>query len=159
MNSARHDNVSYSIYGCNMAMRRSLAERIGFFDENLGAGKNIPASEDIDYIFRCYLQDVVIEYVPDMAVIHFHGRKTFSEGRNLLQNYAVGEGALYAKYLYKYPNFCRMFIWNLKDALREIASGKNRYKHNIGDIDFSYRDKIRYNILGAFKYWTMRKSA
>src|ERR1700722_6380626 len=33
LNSAKHENIANSIVGCNMAMRRTVAEKIGFFDE------------------------------------------------------------------------------------------------------------------------------
>lgn len=154
-NSAKCDNLSYSIFGCNMSMRQSLIKRIGFFDENIGAGKKIAASEDIDYIFRSYLAQLTIEYVPDMIVYHFHGRKTNAEGKKLLRNYAIGEGALYAKYAFKEINFCRQFYWDLKNALREIIYQENLYLKNIKHghtINFCYKEKVLLNLLGAIMY-------
>jgi GT2 family glycosyltransferase len=56
------------------------------FDERFGAGTNIPAGEDTDYIYRAYLADVTIEYVPDMAVFHHHGRKSVTQAINLFRN-------------------------------------------------------------------------
>ena len=158
MNSAKHEDIGTIVIGCNMAMRRAVADAIGFFDENLGPGTSIPAAEDTDFLLRAYQAYVVLEYVPDMTVYHFHGRKTKSEGYRLLQNYTLGRGAMYAKYLFKNMDLSRQFYWDLKDAVREVISGKNIYMHNVKDfhgIDFSYRDRIICNLRGAIKYCLM----
>ena len=53
MNSARHENIGDSLAGCNMTMRRAVAERLGPFDENMGSCSRIGAGNDIDYVYRC----------------------------------------------------------------------------------------------------------
>jgi len=149
MNSAKKENVGMIMAGCNMVMRRSLANSLGFFDENLGAGTSLPGGEDTDFFFRAYLAGTVLEYVPDMAVTHFHGRKTKLQGYNLLCNYMLGTGALYVKYFFKDINFCRPFYWDIKSAVNEIISGKMDSRAQFG---FSYKTKVYYCVLGAFKY-------
>ena len=134
------------ILGCNMAMRRTLIERIGFFDERLGAGTAIPAGEDTDYIYRAYLADVRIEYVPDMTILHFHGRKTVSAAEKLLRNYVLGAGALYAKYLFRHPNLRGKFY--RKSGEKKIVAGVSS-----SAIDISRKTKLLYAGLGAMKYW------
>ena len=67
------------ILGCNMAMRRAVVERVGMFDERFGAGTRLGGSEDTDYTLRAYRAHIAIEYVPDMAVFHYHGRKQVAE--------------------------------------------------------------------------------
>jgi GT2 family glycosyltransferase len=57
-------------------MRRALVERIGLFDENFGSGAFTPSGGDTEYSNRAYVAGAVIEYVPDMTVFHFRGRKT-----------------------------------------------------------------------------------
>jgi len=148
-NSARHENLGNCLLGCNMSMRRSVVQQIGFFDESLGAGAAIRAGEDTDIIFRAYLSGIPIEYSPDVTVYHFHGRKKNSDGYALFRNYSIGGGALYAKYILKDPNLCRQFIWDIKGAVREIMAGKNTYMPEIG---FSHCDKVFYCILGFSKY-------
>lgn len=148
MNSARHNDAGI-IIGCNMALRRTLANTIGFFDENLGAGTSIPAAEDTDYLYRGYLSGAVLEYVPDTIIYHFHGRKTVTEINKLLCNYMLGLGALYIKYFFRHINFCRPFYWDLKNAVKEIATGTIRCRPEFG---LSYKIKIYYCMLGAFKY-------
>jgi len=138
------------IIGCNMAMRRVVAERIGFFDERFGPGTSLPGAEDTDYFFRTYLAGITIEYVPDMVVFHYHGRKTNSDGYKVIKNYMISTGGLYAKYLFSYPNLCRQFYWDFKKALQEIFSGKSTYMPEIG---FSYKTRVAFCILGAMKYY------
>jgi glycosyltransferase involved in cell wall biosynthesis len=152
-NSARHDRISGHISGCNMTMRRALVERVGLFDECLGPGSSIPSAEDSDYNFRAYLADATLEYVPDMTVFHHHGRKTNAQGKRLHRDYAIGDGALYARYLFKHPSFCRPFYWSCKNALREIITGSNTF---LPDIGFSNRDKVAGNLRGAARYFFMR---
>lgn len=42
MNSARYEYLGATLVGCNMALRREVAERIGPFDERLGPGRASP---------------------------------------------------------------------------------------------------------------------
>jgi glycosyltransferase involved in cell wall biosynthesis len=153
-NSARHQSFCGKISGCNMTMRRTLVERLGPFDEDFGSGSSIGSGADADYAVRAYLAGATIEYVPDMSVTHFHGRKTAAAARALLRRYMAANGALYMRYLFRDPNFCRPFYWDLKSALKEMITGSNGFWPEIG---FSYRHKALYSVQGAVKYIFMRK--
>jgi glycosyltransferase involved in cell wall biosynthesis len=149
LKSAKRENLGSSILGCNMVMRRAVVDHLGLFDQRFGAGSDLRAGEEIDYIFRGYLLDVLIEYVPDMVVYHHHGRKLPSAGRKLLINYMIGTGALYAKYIFRNPDFCRPAYWDLKVALRECVSGQNKFRP---DLKFSYKHAALYSLCGAIRY-------
>jgi GT2 family glycosyltransferase len=156
-NSARHQSFCGKINGCNMTMRRALVERLGPFDEDFGPGARIDAGGgDTDYLFRAYLAGATIEYVPDMAVYHHHGRNTSDGGFKLFAGYTAANGALYARYLFKHPNFCRPLYWDFKNARREIAKGSNMFHPDIG---FSYGHKFAYSLRGAVKYLFLQKNA
>ena len=155
MNTARHDSMSGKLNGCNMTMRRSLVERIGFFDENFGAGAPATAGEDTEYIYRAYCANVAIEYVPDMTVAHHHGRKTRDAGYKLWRGYMTGNGAICVKYILKHPNLCRPFYWDCKNALKEIVTGTNTF---LPDIGFSHGHKVFFSMCGAVRYFFMRKT-
>jgi glycosyltransferase involved in cell wall biosynthesis len=149
MNSARHQPITGQINGCNMTMPRAIAEKLGPFDERFGGGSIIPAGGDSDYLFRAYLAYITLEYVPDMTVQHFHGRKTPAEGRKLLQNYLIGNGAELVKHGWKHPNLCRPFYWDCQNAIKEILAGGS----STTSLDyFSHRDKVVYSIRGALRY-------
>jgi glycosyltransferase involved in cell wall biosynthesis len=149
--SARYENLGQTIVGCNLAMRREAAERIGPFDERFGPGARIPASEDTDWIFRAYLADIMIEYVPDMVVFHHHGRKRLAEGTKLFANYAIGNGAVYAKFLFKDPDLCRQFSWDLKASLKNFLLGKSN-RFYVGRFAFSRQRWLGGCIWGAISY-------
>jgi GT2 family glycosyltransferase len=156
LNSARHQPISGLINGCNMTMTRTIVEKLGPFDERFGPGGVIGSGGDSDYFFRAYLAGFTLAYVPDMAVVHWHGRKTAAQGRKLLQGYLIGTGALYARHAPGHFNLCRPFIWDCKNALKEILAGGI----STTTIDyFSHRDKVRYAVQGAFRYWFMRLGA
>jgi GT2 family glycosyltransferase len=154
-NSARRECLSGRINGCNMTMRRALVDRVGPFDEDFGPGARFISGGDTDYIYRAYLADATLEYVPDMTVFHHHGRKTSEDGKKLLRSYMKGNGALLARYLFKHPNLCRPFYWDCKNALREIITGTNTFLPNIG---FAHRDKIACSVQGAAAYFFARKN-
>jgi glycosyltransferase involved in cell wall biosynthesis len=150
-NSARRENLGQTIVGCNMVMRQEVAKRIGPFDECFGPGAIIPASEDTDWIFRAYLADITIEYVPDMVVFHHHGRKRLAEGTKLFANYAIGNGAVYAKFIFKDPNLCRQFSWDVKTSLKNFLLGKSDH-FCAGRFAFRRRRWLGGCVLGAVKY-------
>jgi GT2 family glycosyltransferase len=142
MRSARRENLGNCLHGCNMMMRRSLLEKVGPFDAF--------TDNDIDLVYRCYLAGVTIEYVPDIAVFHYHGRKTAAEGYKVFRVYMMQMGALYAKYLLRAPELCRPILWDLRNASKEIMGEGNTFLPEIG---FSHRHRLYYNAIGVLKYW------
>lgn len=155
LNSAKSDYIIGRINGCNMVMRRTLAERLGPFDENFGIGSRIGSGDDADFIFRTYLAGVPIEYVPEMTVYHHHGRRSVEAGRALWRKYMIGSGGLYAKYLFVHPNLCRVLICDIRRAAREIRTGSNDFLPEIG---FSHKQRVAYSLRGAIRYVFMSKA-
>jgi GT2 family glycosyltransferase len=150
MNPISHNPIIAQLSGCNLTMRRAVVERLGLYDERFGPGAIIPSAEDADYVIRAYLADITLEYVPDMTVFHYHGRKQKSVGYKLMRSYAIGAGAVYAKYLFKHPNLCRPVLWDVNAAIKEILSGSNTFLPVIG---FSHKHKAAYSVSGAVKYF------
>lgn len=111
------------IHGCNMVIPRRVADRVGGFDVRLGAGSALRAAEDSDYIVRAHDCGVGVHYVPDMQVLHFHGRRGASAVRTIFRNYNIGNGALYAKHAGRAPWLLKHFYWCLRGALKELAGG------------------------------------
>ena len=147
---ATHESIVGHISGCNMAMRRALVEKLGPFDERFGAGSKLESGEDSDYLFRAYLAGFTLEYVPDMTVFHYHGRKQKLVGYKLYRGYSIGTGAIYAKYLFSQPKLCLPFCWDVKKSINEILSGRNLFNPI---IDFSFKHKVAYAALGAVRYF------
>lgn len=90
--------LPFAFVGGNFAFRRSVAERVGPFDEHLGVGGTFPAAEDTDYLFRMEAHGVRMLSTPSSIVHHTDG---WRYGRlTMLQHQrarAIGNGALAAK--------------------------------------------------------------
>lgn len=96
--SGRHAPIGWDWVGGNFAVRAAVVERVGQFDECLGAGTDFPACEDTDYKLRLEAQGVKMQSTPASIVYHTYGARYGV--RALLahqRNYARGNGAMAAK--------------------------------------------------------------
>ncbi len=84
--------------GANMAVRRSLVERIGAFDELLGPGAVFPAAEDTDFAIRALSGGFKIIHAGEVSVLHL-GIREGAEASLLVRGYGVALGAAFAKHL------------------------------------------------------------
>ena len=84
--------------GACMAFRRELWERLGGFDEMLGAGQRFPAAEDGDFTLRALRGGFQVCETPRVEVIH-HGFRTWDEGETLSRGYWYATGAMFAKHV------------------------------------------------------------
>jgi len=147
--SAKSSPLCGAISGANIVIRRSTANIIGKFDPRLGAGARIAGSDDTDYLCRAYIKGIRIEYVPDLIVSHFHGRRTKDQGRKLLRGYNIGAGAIYIKHIFNDFDLFRPFMWNIKNAMNEIRQSKNLY---LPEYDLSYKNVLVLNLYGMCLY-------
>jgi GT2 family glycosyltransferase len=77
--------------GANMAFRREAFERVGFFDERLGAGTS-GCSEDSELWYRLLAEGHKCRYEPAAVVFHAH-RSEWHELREQTYNYMRGHVA------------------------------------------------------------------
>lgn len=92
--------VPYGIGGGNnMTFLRSVVERIGFFDEQLGAGARFRGAEDVDFIFRAFAAGMEVLYSPRPVVFHRHRWGDLRELAQLARDYNFANGAFVAKHL------------------------------------------------------------
>lgn len=84
--------------GANMAMRRSLIDRVGDFDPLLGAGAPLVAAEEIDLTFRALAAGLKVMHTPQVEVIHL-GIRRGAELQRLIRGYGFGLGAMFAKHV------------------------------------------------------------
>ncbi|MGA9007263.1 MAG: glycosyltransferase [Xanthobacteraceae bacterium] len=88
-----------TVQGANMFFHRSIFEKIGGFNERMGAGTPFPC-EDIEMAARASLAGYFGAQVPDFKVVHHHKRKTSSFAAvSLIEGYDYGRGAYYADLL------------------------------------------------------------
>ncbi|HEX7120000.1 MAG TPA: glycosyltransferase [Longimicrobiales bacterium] len=80
--------------GGNTAVRRAWLERLGGFDERLGAGTPGGAGEDMDLLYRLLRAGGTIRYEPDARV--FHERQSTARRLASRPRYGHGMGAFCA---------------------------------------------------------------
>jgi GT2 family glycosyltransferase len=83
--------------GANMAFRREAFDRVGLFDERLGAGAT-GCSEDSELWYRILAAGGECRYVPDSVVLHWH-RREMDALRRQAHDYMRGHvAALYVQF-------------------------------------------------------------
>lgn len=139
------------VHGCNLTCSRAVIDRIGGFDVAFGPGAMFRAAEDTDFVYRGWTAGVAIEYVPDMSVRHFHGRRDSGTITRLHWNYQFGNGALYAKHIGRRPRLIRHLYWSARNAGRELFGGP-RFDESLG---LTWRSMVGAN-LGGFLAFSWR---
>lgn len=84
--------------GANMAIRRSITEQIGFFDEALDAGTITQSGGDHEYFTRILINGFEIVYEPCALSWHRH-RRTWKETKQAIEGYGVGVYAYWTRCL------------------------------------------------------------
>jgi hypothetical protein len=84
--------------GANMAIRRTVLERVGNFDEMLGAGAPFHAGEEVDFTIRVLDKRFKIVLSDETGVCHVGLRRGLA-AKQLLRNYGVGMGAALGKHV------------------------------------------------------------
>ena len=101
----------------SMAVRKSLIDYIGLFDEALGAGTPTVGGEDCELFARILRAGNCIVYEPRALSWHRH-RRTWEELRKTLQGYGIGV----------YAFWTRLFVINREFSVPLLAWGWLRYK-------------------------------
>jgi GT2 family glycosyltransferase len=84
--------------GANYALRRSIIDRVGGFDEALGGGGPLRSSQDFDFAYRVYRSGAAVLLVPEVKVDHY-GSRTSDQWPATMKAYGVGDGAFYSKHI------------------------------------------------------------
>ena len=88
-----------TVQGANMFFHRSIFEKIGVFNERMGAGTPF-ACEDIEMAARASLAGYFGAQLPHFKVLHHHKRKRGSlAALSTIEGYDYGRGAFYANLL------------------------------------------------------------
>lgn len=125
---AEVDDAFYLSAGGNWAARRTLFDRIGLFDSEFGPGSRFPAAEDAEFSYRAWRSGEKILYVPEMFVLHDHGRSSSESGFNLTREYVWGRGAFDAKCILQGDRMvARYMYWEIRSGLRRLI--RDRQKH------------------------------
>lgn len=138
------------VQGCNFFLPKATAMLIGGFDPRFGPGARFRAGEDTDYLIRAHAAGVPLHYVPDMAVWHCHGRRTFDEVDRLNRTYAFANGAILAKHLRDHPWLARHLAWTIRSMVKERIGGP----HFDDDIGLSWGSVATSQLRGVWAFVT-----
>ncbi|MBW4595700.1 MAG: glycosyltransferase [Brasilonema angustatum HA4187-MV1] len=126
--------------GANMAFRRKAFERVGYFDERLGAGAS-GCSEDSEFWYRILADGWICRYEPTAVIYHYH-RSDLDSLKYQAYQYMRGHVAAllvqFANYKH-WGNLRRLLIalprYYAKQLLREIKRGfKPRHSSLLSEI-------------------------
>jgi GT2 family glycosyltransferase len=107
--------------GANVAFQRSVALRLGGYDERFGAGARFAAADDNDMGLRLLEDGCEVRHVPDAVVYHRAWRSAGGRIR-LRWAYGRGKGAFYAKHMsWSDPYIRRRFASEVAMRLRRSA--------------------------------------
>lgn len=84
--------------GANCGLKRSAWERVGGFDNLLGAGGPLLSGEDFDFSYRIFRTGGTILLEPDLLVYH-RGFRPLSEWPSTVRDYGMGVGSFYFKHV------------------------------------------------------------
>lgn len=116
-------------FGVCMAVRRDWIERLGGWDERMGAGNPlIPAAEDMDFNYRLLRAGGLAVASPLPRALHDQWRSP-EEMPGLFYGYALGWAALCAKLLHTGDarGAVRFWCFGAYAAMRMAASGVRRH--------------------------------
>ncbi len=136
------------VMGANLAMTADVPRRVGPFDERFGAGARFGAAEDTDFLLRAQAAGITLHYDPRFVVDHHHGRRHLAEERALLAGYSIGDGALYAKFLFRDRRIVSFLLRDLRllwlDVTRPVRAHPS--------IRAFYLFVLRHKLIGMAAY-------
>jgi len=144
--------------GANMAVKRWVFEKVGWFDESLGTGARLKASIDWDFFYRTLAHGYPI-YDTSLIKVQHNGRRSLEEAKKLWRRYQISTTAFLVKNL-RCGDFTAplvligttwMKFYELVWSVKFISKSKSPLK-----ILKRKLDKCLYCILGSYKLllWT-----
>jgi glycosyltransferase involved in cell wall biosynthesis len=117
------DDAFYLSAGGNFAGPRSLFDRIGVFDPEFGAGSRFYSAEDVEFAYRAWRNGEKILYVPEMLVLHDHGRRSPESQLEVTRAYVLGRGAFDAKYILRGDSMVTRYMYR---EVRRLISDRQK---------------------------------
>jgi GT2 family glycosyltransferase len=135
-----------TLTGANMAIRREVFSRIGYFNEDLGPGRS-GKSEDVEFAARLVGSGGRIGYEPRAVVYHAVDWNRFSESYFRQSHEQQGRSRL----LYKKQSMAAI-VWDLMRSLFTLGwfslFGNERRKYRAKGRCFHYRAMLHEKVKG-----------
>lgn len=117
--------------GNNFAMRKEIVDRLGRFDETIGAGTKLGGgADDTEYFYRAFVNDHKIRYVPEMVIYHPQP-SDFDEYKKRSEFYRKGISIFVKKKYLPYPSAILMIIICFSHSLVFLVLGCILLNRNI----------------------------
>jgi glycosyltransferase involved in cell wall biosynthesis len=117
-------NVWATAVSVGIFLRRKVVDRVGYFDETLGAGAGTPfgSGEEADYVIRAIRAGFGIHYLPQL-VVHHPNPQARADAPTLSKTYAYGRGMGRVLRKHGYPAWykARAVVRPLGGALLSLA--------------------------------------
>lgn len=136
------------VMGANLAFTADVAAHVGPFDERFGAGAPFVAAEDTDFLFRAQRLGIAVLYDPRFTVDHHHGRRGVDEETRLIAGYAFGDGALYAKHLWRDRRVMAAIGRDIANLRRDVTDPVTTH----AGIRHFHRFRLRHQMRGMWHY-------
>lgn len=113
-------------YGGHTVADAGVIERVGGFDERLGAGAPLKGAEDMDFNYRLLKAGGRAVTTPSVWMIH-HQWRPAGDTPALLYGYNLGHSAFCAKHLRRGDRYAALlFVLQVRDDLKMFASAARR---------------------------------
>ena len=145
--------------GANMALRRSLLQRVGEFDEALDAGTPTRSGGDHEMFGRILAAGYRIVYEPQAVSWHRH-RRTWTELRATLHGYGVGVYAVWTRrllYEHELGVLRHAFRWLRYAQMPRLWHALRRGPES-APLDLVLAE-LRGCVAGPAAYWKARRQA
>ena len=143
--------------GVNMALRRSLVDEVGAFDEALDAGTKTRSGGDSEMFARILLHGYRIVYEPRALSWHRH-RRNWDELRAMMYGYGIGVYAWWTSFA-----LSQRYVWMFKPALHwffgsQLAAFFRHLRgwHRNAPLDLTIRE-IAGCVVGPWAYLSARR--
>lgn len=143
--------------GANMAFRKDVLQKVGYFDEALDAGTPTESGGDHEYFVRILLAGYNIVYEPQALNWHRH-RRTWQETRKAIRGYGIGVYAFWTRLFFIEKEFEIIrfpYRWFFNSQLRKIIHSLLR-RPNSQPLELLLSE-LQGCLLGPWKYLQSRK--
>jgi len=110
--------------GTSLALKRSVFDKIGLYDEKFGPGGKYPAAEESDLFFKMLRSGEKILYLPELVIFHPVSRDT---PYDKVYNYSYAIGAMLMKQMLCDPKkilfyFLIIIMMTFKSGIRALQN-------------------------------------
>ena len=138
--------------GSAHVLKNSIIEKIGFYDENFGAGAKYPGAEESDMFFRLKRQGEKVVYLPELIFYH----PTYSVTSDLKRfNYSYAVGAMLTKQMFLDSKYLFIYLFIIseivfKSFLRTLQTVFFLKSIETKNLRFHYRSVLMGTLKGVY---------